>query len=187
MRIIAGRFKSRLITSPKGVYIRPTSDLVKESLFNMLGGFIIDKDALDLFSGTGNLGIEALSRGAKSCVFVDNNHRCVTAIKKNLEALGIKEDIEVISRDGFKYIKESNQKGLIFDLIFLDPPYYEGIIKKSLILLDNYNIINPSGIVVAEHYKKDDLPQPQELINLKLYRQERYGGTILSFYKRKPE
>lgn len=185
MRVIAGKFKSRLIHSPKGAELRPTSDRVKESLFGILGASVIGKDALDLFSGTGNLGIEALSRGARFCVFVDKNPRCITAIKKNLDALGINEDIEVKLMDGFKYIKEANNGGVKFDVIFLDPPYYKELIKKSLILLDNYNIIRPSGIAVAEHYKEDDLPQPQELNNLELCRQQRYGGTFLSFYKMK--
>lgn len=183
MRIIAGKFRSRLISSPKGADIRPTSDRVKESLFGILGSFVVDKDVLDLFSGTGNLGIEALSRGAKSCVFVDTNPRCIAAIKKNLESLGIKENIEVVLKDAFRYAKEANAKGITFDLIFLDPPYYNDLIKKSLLLLDNYNIINNLSTIVAEHYKKDDLPQSQDLKNLRLFRQERYGGTFLSFYR----
>ena len=145
MRIIAGKHKSRLIHSPKGVNLRPTSDRVKESLFGILGGFIIGKYALDLFSGTGNLGIEALSRGARSCVFVDNNPRCVTAIKKNLDSLGIKNNTEVALKDVFKYLNEANAKGVKFDLIFLDPPYYGTLVKKSLILLDDY--IYQTGLI----------------------------------------
>ncbi len=184
MRIIAGRFKSRLIHSPKGVDLRPTADRVKESLFGILGGFIIDKDALDLFSGTGNLGIEALSRGARSCVFVDSHRPCIAVIKQNLQSLGIQEGVEVKFKDAFKYIGEANAKGIMFDTIFLDPPYYKDLIKKSLLSLDNYNIIKALGIVVAEHYKRDDLPDPGELNKLALFRQEKYGGTILSFYKK---
>ncbi len=183
MRIIAGKYKSRLISSPKGVELRPTADRVKESLFGILGAFIIDKAVLDLFSGTGNLGIEALSRGAGSCVFVDKNPRCVTTVKENLATLGIKENVEVKLRDAFKYISEARGSGTKFDLIFLDPPYYKDLIKKSLIMLDNYIIITPHSYITAEHYKADDLPQPGELKNLKLCRQEKYGGTFLSFYK----
>lgn len=185
MRIIAGKYRSRLIHSPKGVELRPTADRVKESLFAILTTFIVDKAALDLFSGTGNLGIEALSRGAKSCVFVDNNPRCIASIKENLESLGIKEGVEVVLKDGFKYINAAAAGGIGFDLILLDPPYYNDMIKKTLILLDNYIIINTSGFIVAEHYQRDDLPQPDDLKNLVLCRQEKYGGTILSFYKRK--
>jgi len=193
MRVITGKFRSRIIDSPKGVDLRPTSDRVKESLFAILEAFIIDKNVLDLFGGTGNLGIEALSRGAKSAVFVDNNPRCTAAIKKNLESLGIKilrpasggpqDDIsQVLLKDAFKYIKEVNAAGQRFDLIFLDPPYYKDMVKKSLIILNDYNII--TSIVVAEHHRKDELPQPEELSNFKLFRQERYGGTFLSFFKR---
>lgn len=203
MRIITGKFKSRLITSPKGVYLRPTADRVKESLFGILGAFVIDKNVLDLFSGTGNLGIEALSRGAKSCVFVDNNPRCIAAIKKNLESLGInpvrhccskmgangvsngvKGEAEVVLRDVFKYIKEAKEKGPAFDLVLLDPPYYKDMVKKSLILLDDYNIITRLSVIGAQHYRKDELPQPDKLRNLILFRQEKYGVTFLSFYKK---
>ena len=183
MRIIAGIYKSRLINSPNGVELRPTSDRVKESLFGILGASVIDKNVLDLFSGTGNLGIEALSRGVKSCVFVDNNPRCVAAIKKNLESLKITESAEVILKDALRYIKKAKEEGIVFDLIFLDPPYYKDMIKKFLILLNDYNIITTLGIITAEHHKRDELPQPQELKNLKLYREEKYGGTFLSFFK----
>lgn len=185
MRIIAGRFKSRLIYSPKGLDLRPTSDRIKESLFGILGSFVIDKNVLDLFSGTGNLGIEALSRGARSCIFVDNNPRCVVAIKKNLESLGVKEEVSVILKDAFRFIKEAKEKSFIFDLIFLDPPYYKDMIKKSLILLDNYNIITDLSVIVAEHHRKDELPQRDELNNLEIFRQEKYGGTFLSFFRKK--
>jgi len=185
MRIIAGQFKSRLIKSPKGVDLRPTSDRVKESLFGILAGSVIDKNILDLFSGTGNLGIEALSRGAKSCVFVDNNPRCITAIKNNLETFGIGQKAQVLLKDSSRFISQAQADGLVFDLIFLDPPYHNNLTKKCLILLDNYNIINPSTTIIAEHYKRDELPQPDELKNLELFRQGKYSGTILSFYRSK--
>ena len=185
MRIIAGKFKSRVIKPPKGAGLRPTSARVKESLFGILGGFVIDKEVLDLFSGTGNLGLEALSRGARSCVFVDNNPRCTTAIAKNLEVLGAQKEAQVLLKDTFKFIKEAHRANSVFDVVFIDPPYYTDMIKKCLILLDNYNIINPSGFVIAEHHTEDDLPQSTELRHLGLCRQQRYGGTILSFYKRR--
>ena len=182
MRIIAGKFRSRLIHSPKGVELRPTSDSVKESLFGILGSSVIDAQVLDLYSGTGNLGMEALSRGAKSCVFVDNNPRCVAAIRKNLESLGICPE-QVVLKDAFKYIKEANEAGRRFDLIFLDPPYYKDMVKKSLILLSDYNIITKLTMAVAEHHRKDELPQNGEIKSLQLFRQEQYGGTFLSFYR----
>lgn len=185
MRVIAGQLKSRLIKSPKGVDLRPTSDRVKESLFGILAGSVIGKNVLDLFSGTGNLGIEALSRGAESCVFVDSNPRCTTAIKKNLEAFGIEEKGQVLLKDSFKFIRQAQADGLVFDLIFLDPPYYNNMTKKCLILLDNYNIINFSTTIITEHYKMDELPQPAELKELEICRQGKYGGTILSFYRSK--
>ncbi|MCX5716111.1 MAG: 16S rRNA (guanine(966)-N(2))-methyltransferase RsmD [Candidatus Omnitrophica bacterium] len=185
MRITAGEYRSRLIRSPRGVPIRPTADRVKQALFNILGKVIIDRSVLDLFGGTGNLGLEAISRGAASCVFIDNNVRCIDAIKYNVESLKLPQSVktEVILQDAFWYIREVAKKGLQFGLIFLDPPYHKELIKKSLILLDNYNIITPSSYVIAEHYRKDDLPADEELKNLELCRQEKYGSTILSFYR----
>jgi len=155
---------------------------VKESLFGILGTLVIGKNVLDLFSGTGNLGLEAISRGAGSCIFVDNNPRCTSAIKDNIESLGIEGNVEVILSDALNYIKKIGGKEHDFDIIFLDPPYYHSLVKKTLILLDHYNIIKPSTIIVAEHHKKDDLPEPNELKRLELRRQEEYGGSILSFY-----
>lgn len=184
MRIIAGIYKSRLIHAPKGTDIRPTYDRVKESLFGILGALVIDKNVLDLFGGTGNLGIEALSRGAKSVVFVDSHPRCVAAIKQNLESLGIGGQAQVVLKDAFKYLKGAGASGPKFDLVFLDPPYYKDTIKKSLLLLDTYNIITHHSVLVAEHYKLDELPLPEELTSLKLVRQEQYGGTFLSFYRK---
>jgi len=183
MRIIAGEYKSRKIEPPAGVNIRPTSDRVKEALFNILGPRVIGKRVLDLFSGSGNLGIEALSRGAKSCVFVDNNQQCIRTIKSNLTSLGIEGNENVVLKDALKFIKDPGGDEGVFDIIFVDPPYYKDIVKNSLILLDNYNIISALTIVIAEHHRRDDVPQSEELKKIELFRQERYGGTILSFYK----
>ncbi|MEI8176020.1 MAG: 16S rRNA (guanine(966)-N(2))-methyltransferase RsmD [Candidatus Omnitrophota bacterium] len=182
MRVITGKFRSRIIKAPRGVELRPTADRVKESLFAILGGFVIDKDCLDLFSGTGNLGIEAFSRGARSCVFIDANRRCTVAIKENIASLGIIEGAQVFCRDAFRFLKEAEVQGSSFDLIFLDPPYYNDLIKKALLTVDSYNIIKAFGIVIAEHHLKDELPPADELKRLVLFRQESYGGTILSFY-----
>ncbi|MDD5449184.1 MAG: 16S rRNA (guanine(966)-N(2))-methyltransferase RsmD [Candidatus Omnitrophica bacterium] len=183
MRIIAGRFRSRRIESPKGVTIRPTSDRVKESLFGILGPFVMGKNCLDLFGGTGNLGLEALSRGARSCTFIDNNPRCVSIIRKNAESLGVTKEANINLADAIRYVKKTAKEGLVFDLIFLDPPYHKGIVKKSLILLDDYNIISKLSIIVAEHHREDELPPADELRKLTMFRQEKYGGTFLSFYR----
>lgn len=184
MRIVGGIYKSRHIKVPKGVDVRPTSDRTKEALFSILGGFIKDKCALDLFSGSGNLGLEAISRGAKEVTFVDKSPRCVRAIRENIRLLGIIEDrYNVILKDALSFIKETHLSGIRYDLVLLDPPYYHALVKKTLNLLDNHIIITSSGLIVAEHYKKDQLPNT--LRNIVLYRQCKYGQTILSFFKQK--
>ncbi|MFH1848151.1 MAG: 16S rRNA (guanine(966)-N(2))-methyltransferase RsmD [Candidatus Omnitrophota bacterium] len=182
MRVIAGQFRSRLISPPKGANIRPTSDRVKESLFAILSRFVEGKKALDLFSGSGSLGIEALSRGAQSVVFVDNRTQCVSAITDNLYVLGINNS-KVVLKGAFLFIKSAFKAEISFDVIFADPPYYKDLAKKTLKLLDNYNIITSSGLVIIEHHKRDTLPDG--LTNLGLFRQAKYGETLLSFFKKR--
>ena len=147
MRIIAGKLKGRVLKIPRG--IRPTSQKVREALFSILGNRIIDGVVLDLFAGSGALGIEALSRGAKSATFVDNNRKCVQTIKVNLELCGLssfqssslrrkerdeKIEIRVLSMEALKAIRFFERKGERFDLIFLDPPYYYEAVAKNVLI-----------------------------------------------------
>ena len=178
MRITSGAFKSRIIKAPGG--IRPTLDNVRKAIFDILGGSVEGGKILDLFSGSGALGLEALSRGAGSCVFVDNSRSSVKAIKENLEALAPQAGAEVIYADSLAAIRKLSAEGARFDFIFLDPQYYKEFAKKSLSLLADCDILTETGVVVIEHSKHDPLPDLSW--GLKLLRTARYGDTLVSFY-----
>jgi 16S rRNA (guanine(966)-N(2))-methyltransferase RsmD len=184
MRIIAGEYKARRIEMPRGADIRPTSDKVREALFNMISKRVEGASVLDLFAGSGSLGIEALSRGAASAVFIDKDKRCVDCIKGNVSGLGIdRARCEIYRNDAFRALEKLGQTKRRFDLVFLDPPYHEGALRKSLIYLCNYDILNTQNLVVAEHFKKDDMPDDLECLTA--CRKARYGDTALTFYTRK--
>jgi len=183
MRIIAGKYRSRVIKKPKGAEVRPTQDRVREAVFNILGRVCEGARVLDLYSGSGAFGIEALSRGAEEALFVDNNGTCVSTIKKNLKDLAISDNIYLIKSDAIKAIRRYGAAKERFDLIFLDPPYHEGLVEKALMVLGECDIIRTSGFVVAEHSKKDKAPKFAG--SLGLCRQSIYGDTAISFYKSK--
>ncbi|MDP3786249.1 MAG: 16S rRNA (guanine(966)-N(2))-methyltransferase RsmD [Candidatus Omnitrophota bacterium] len=181
MRITSGAFKSRIIKAPGG--IRPTLDNVRKSVFDILGEKVIGARVLDLYAGSGAFGLEALSRGAGSCVFVDNSRASVAAIRDNLQALKLSEtgEIAIIYADSLTVMaKFAHTAG--FDLIFLDPPYYKSIAKKSLSLLGECDILTKTGIVIVEHSKHDELPAKAG--ELTLFRNARYGDTEISFYRK---
>jgi len=180
LRVIAGEYKGRRLDPIEGRDIRPTSDMVKESLFNILGDAVIDSAFLDLFSGTGGIGIEALSRGAKHVVFIDSGIKSIKVLRGNLNRLNIKDCAEVYNTDYGTAINKLHEHGKSFDLIFIDPPYSMGMAESALKEIDNKNILTQSGLIVVEHDSKEDMPQ--KVGKLFLYRFKKYGNTILSFY-----
>lgn len=182
MRVIAGKYRSRIIKMPKGVKVRPTKDRIREALFNIIGESIWGATVLDAFAGSGAFGIEALSRGAKRVVFIDKDKRCIETIKENLKNLGIKEgDVSIIRMDAFRafYVLEGSHEK--FNIVLLDPPYYKDMAKKSLNKLDGRDILTSHCIIVAEHYKDDILPK--KLNNITSYRTVGYGDVCLTFYR----
>ncbi|MBL7071349.1 MAG: 16S rRNA (guanine(966)-N(2))-methyltransferase RsmD [Candidatus Omnitrophica bacterium] len=186
MRIIAGKYKSRIIKMPKAADIRPTKDRVRESLFAIIGEFVCGKTVLDAFAGSGAFGIEALSRGAKRVVFVEKDGRCASTIKENLSSLGIgKESASVVRMDAIKAMDAQERRNEKFDLVLLDPPYYKELAKNYLININRHDILGAHYIIMAEHSKHDDLPG--ELSNITCYRTVCYGDVCLSFYKAKPK
>lgn len=181
IRIIGGEYKSRLINMPKGVEIRPTQDKVREAIFNILGD-VNGKVVLELFAGSGAFGIEAISRGAKSATFIDNNFRCIRTIKSNLETLGIDiSKYDIIKTDALTAPSRLVENGKKFDIVFLDPPYYKDIAKKCLIKIDYYDILSPVALVLVEHFKKDALSA--QLKGLLFVDERRYGDTLITIFK----
>lgn len=177
MRVISGKYKGRIIKMPKG--IRPTQDKVRKALFDILGD-VKGLSFLELFAGSGAVGLEALSQGAKQVVFVEEDQKCQEAIRKNLFVIGL-SGYRVIGLDAIGAIKRLKQNNEKFDIIFLDPPYYRKLAKKTLKTLVSYDILAPNGFIIVQHFKKNSLSNV--VGDLKLFKQKRYGDTVLSFYK----
>ena len=179
MRIISGISKGRRLAAPKSQAVRPTSDRVKESIFNILGDEVEGKVVLDLFAGTGNLGIEALSRGAKRALFVENGRQALRLIQKNLSQLGMKGRSEILPRDVSRAIGVLERRGEPFDLILMDPPYEKGLIQKTLLKLYLHRIYHKDSILVIEHDRREPIPEVVE--GWTLCRQRKFGNTLISF------
>lgn len=161
--------------------MRPTSDRVKEAFFNILGGRVPGCHFLDLFAGTGNIGIEALSRGAAAAVFVEKDARNIRVIKENLAATGLEAQARLIRLDVADALPLLGKEGRRFDVVFLDPPYLKDYEAGTLGGIAGHGLLRPGGWAVVESSKRDDLPR--EVGNLKMFRQEKYGDTLLTFYR----
>jgi 16S rRNA (guanine966-N2)-methyltransferase len=182
IKIIAGSAKGHNIKTLKGTETRPTTNRVKESLFNILAPHIAESKVLDLFSGSGSLGIEALSRGAEHAVLVDNNRASMAIISENLQHTKLADKARVLNLDYIRALQLLKKEGAKFDIIFLDPPYNKNFIQNTLKNLIDNDIISKNGILVAEHNLKDILPEKEG--KLKMIRSEKkYGDTVLSFYR----
>ncbi|PIV23264.1 MAG: 16S rRNA (guanine(966)-N(2))-methyltransferase RsmD [Deltaproteobacteria bacterium CG03_land_8_20_14_0_80_45_14] len=179
MRIISGTSRGRKLVTPRNHFLRPTSDRVKESLFNILREEMGGKVVLDLFAGTGNLGIEALSRGAKKAIFVEKGRQALRLIQRNLTQFGLEEQSEILPKDANRAIGILKQRGECFDLIFMDPPYEKGLIQKTLMQLNFHQIYHKDSILVIEHNRREPLPYIMDGWNL--IRQRRIGDTVISF------
>jgi 16S rRNA (guanine966-N2)-methyltransferase len=179
MRIISGTSKGRKLVTPRSHSVRPTSDRVKESIFNILRGEIEGNRVLDLFAGTGNLGIEALSRGAEKAIFVEKRRQATRLIQKNLAQFGLKDRSEILSKDANRAIGILKQRGESFDLILMDPPYEKGLIQKTLRKLNSHPVYCGNSTLVIEHHRREPLPLIIE--GWDLIRQQRIGDTLISF------
>jgi 16S rRNA (guanine(966)-N(2))-methyltransferase RsmD len=181
MRIIGGTSRGRRLLTPWRQSIRPTSDRVKESIFNILGENVEGKVVLDLFAGTGSLGIEALSRGAKRAIFIEKGRQASRLIQKNLLQCGMKERSEILPKDALRAIGILGQRKESFDLILMDPPYQEGLIQKTLTKLGSERIYHEDSILIVEHNRREILPNL--MVRWDLIRQRKIGDTIISFLK----
>lgn len=184
MRITGGHSRGRLLSSLKGLSIRPTSDRVKEAFFNILGQDFSGLKVLDLFAGTGALGIEAISRGAVRALFIDNSRQSVNLIKKNLAVCGYEDRADVLQMDLSKGLTPGSLPGdRNFDLVFMDPPYGKDLIPPVLKLLSEGSILARSFTVVAESSRDEDLPS--EIGIMELFDTRIYGMTRIDFYHEK--
>lgn len=182
MRIITGSAKGAKLKAPRGLETRPTTDRVKESVFNILAGTVVDACVLDLFAGTGNLGLEALSRGAKQAAFVDRRVESVAVIKDNAEHTKLLEHAVIYKRDVLSALDQFAQSGQSFTMIFCDPPYNRGFVASVLKKIDEGTVLQDSGIIVIEH-SQHELIQDKWL-TLAVKRTEKYGETMVSFLVR---
>jgi 16S rRNA (guanine966-N2)-methyltransferase len=179
MRIISGTLKGRKLFAPTGMSLRPTSDRVKESLFNILGNEVKGKIVLDLFAGTGNIGLEALSRGAKRVVFVEKDEDAFRCLRRNLTLCGMENRSDILRKDVFDAIDRLGGKKELFDLLFMDPPYERGLIQKTLRYVIQNKVYHDGSLLILEHNRREsltDLPAA-----FKQVRQRKTGDTLISF------
>jgi 16S rRNA (guanine(966)-N(2))-methyltransferase RsmD len=186
MRIIAGKYRSRQLKSLRGMELRPTSDRLRETLFNILGERVIGARFVDIFAGTGAVGIEALSRGAGEAVFIEKHAPAAALIKKNLESLEVREGARVLPIDAIhaleKISKENSNSADVPDIVFLDPPYdHAEDYQRVLSFLGSVRLFGDGSLVVAEHCRKFELPESRGW--LQRVRVLRQGDAALSFYR----
>ena len=179
MRVITGSARGRRLKELEGLETRPTTDRVKEGLFNILQCDIEGRRVLDLFAGTGQLGIECLSRGAASAVFVDRREDAARLVREDLDLTGLRDRARVARGDSLEYLRTAREK---FDLVFLDPPYQAGLLEPALEMLAAFDILNQHGIIVAEHPADRVLAPPGALC--RVHRTYRYGKIGLTVFRR---
>lgn len=178
MRIIAGTMRGRNLKTVVGMSTRPTSDKVKGAIFNVLRNKVVDSKVLDLFAGTGNLAIEALSRGAKEAVLVEESSAALKIIMENLIITGVLDRTKLIPQEALRYLA-SNQE--VFDLIFLDPPYRQGLVAQVLPILANPCRLSPSGVIIAETSKDEEF---DESYPFEVRKVSKYGDTKVWYFQR---
>jgi len=174
--VTGGIGRGRRLKVPSGSGVRPTSDKVKQALFNILGNKVEEAFFLDLFAGAGGIGIEALSRGAGRVVFVDASKGSISAVQENIEQLAFSDKAETVHARAESYLKKPS---CAFDIVFLDPPYADEL-QPLLEQVAGAGILKPGAVVIAEHFKKQR--SPEHAGALARYRETRYGDTVLTFY-----
>ena len=179
MRVITGKARGVVLKTPNGMATRPTADRVKEAMFSIIQFDLPGAKVLDLFGGTGQLGIEAISRGAQSAVFVDEREDACRLIKENLKRTKLEQFGRVIRSDYMAYLKTCRDK---FDIILLDPPYAEVFLENSLKMITEIDILQSGGIIVTERPVGKDLPW--EFEGFERSRDYKYGNTLITIYRK---
>lgn len=177
MRIIAGKAGGLKLKSLKGRDVRPTLDRVKESMFNIIAFYLPETEVLDLFAGFGSLGLEALSRGAKSADFVEINRAHLKIIKENLNKAGLSEQAETYKQDVYLYLKNCRKK---YDLIFMDPPYEKEMTAEAVKLILKNRLLKEDGLIISE---KSAAENTEEFEGLSIIKNKSYGNSLLTIYK----
>ena len=178
MRVITGTARGRVLKTLEGDDVRPTTDRVKEAIFSIIQFEIEGRRVLDLFAGSGQLGIEALSRGAAFATFTDMSAESVDTVKKNLISTKLDRQSEVIRTEAVAFLRSNRKK---FDIIFMDPPYYKNMFIDALSSIDEADLLCDDGIIVVEHDTKDKFVD--KIGRLEKTRDKKYGNTTLTFYK----
>ncbi len=189
MRISGGIAKGRKIVTkkyfsmaPDEEQLRPTSSKVREALFDIIRNEIDGASFVDLYAGTGTVGLEALSRGASRAIFVEPNDLRISTIKKNADEFGFREKALVVRSRAYEFLEKSSSKKKSFDIFFVDPPYHSEEIRRVLPLIGEKGLLNKSGVVIVEHFFKKEIPDTAG--ELKINRNYRYGDTMLTFYRK---
>jgi 16S rRNA (guanine966-N2)-methyltransferase len=182
MRIIAGKHRGKRLAPIKNAAIRPTADRTREAVFSILGSLVEDAVVADLFAGTGAMGLEALSRGAKQAVFVDFNPKSLALVKKNIAILKEEENSRVVFWNLLQNAACLSAHALSYDLIFADPPYGEQALDAILDNLAKAKALGPEGTLVCEHDRSEPAPENSAF---NLFDQRRYGRTLVSFFEAK--
>ncbi len=180
MRIITGLYKGRRLKTLEGTQLRPTSDRLRETLFNVLAPRIEGARFVDVCAGSGSVGIEALSRGAASVAFIEWSRKASTTISENLQHCGVKEGVRVINRDALTVLKYFAQREMQFDIFYLDPPYDSEIYSPVLWLIAKNNLLAEDGVVIVEHRRQSPLAPNYD--QLRPYREIIQGESCLTFY-----
>jgi 16S rRNA (guanine966-N2)-methyltransferase len=181
MRVIAGKYRGRRLRAPSGRRIRPTSDRLRESIFNIIGSDIQDKNILDIFAGTGAMGIEALSRGAGHAVFIDKHPAALECIRANIEPLEIPDQWNIIRWDVAPNLHCLAKQTMRFGYAFIDPPYDRGFASQALENVVTSDAMESGGLIVLEHHRQEKIACRENRIAL--LDQRRYGKTLVSFLR----
>ncbi len=189
MRVVAGEAKGRKLKAPETLGTRPIIDRVKTALFDILSTEVEDARFLDLFGGTGSVGIEALSRGAAHATFIEMNYKVLKLLRENLQTTGLADRAETLHADAFKYLQQKSASSQItYDIIYVAPPQYQEMAARALELLDNSPLVADNGLVIVQIHPKERAGVAAIQCNhLALSDERRYGSTLLLFYRVKEE
>jgi 16S rRNA (guanine(966)-N(2))-methyltransferase RsmD len=183
LRVLGGSLRGKKLYGPKGLEFRPTTGRVKEFIFFLIRETIPGSSFLDLFAGTGSLGLEALSRGAREGRFIEKSSRSVIILRKNIEACGFSRQADILAEDVFAAMNRLGRRKEMFDFIFADPPFKDSLRSRIVDAADQNQLLNPAGVLILEH----DIRDPDAKgYRLQMFRQKRFGDCMVSFYNKGP-